>query len=84
MVYGWTREDFLVIPTRANSNLEISRSYGTINAESGSIVDEDRNELEVEASTVNIMDVDITLPIDWEESVVYQETELEDDDIDDS
>ena len=47
-------------------------------------MDEDRNELEVEASTVNIMDEDITLPIDWEESVAYQETELEDNDIDDS
>ena len=81
MVYGWTREDFLVTP-RAKSNSETT--YGTADTEVESSMDEEGNEFRVESSTVNIMDISIKVPMDLEESVVYQETEMEDNDMDDS
>ena len=61
LVYGWTREDFLVI-NRANSKSE--KTYGTVDVDDKSSMDEDEKELKMETSTVNIMDVDITLPMD--------------------
>ena len=49
-----------------------------------SSMDEEGNEFKVESSTVHIMDISIKVPMDLEESVVYQETEMEDNDMDDS
>ena len=80
LVYGWTREDFLVIN---KSNYNSKKTYGTVDVDDKSSMDEDEKELKMGTSAVNIMDVDITLPMELEESARYHETEMEDNDIDD-
>jgi len=66
LVYGWTREDFLVIN---KSNYNSKKTYGTVDVDDKSSMDEDEKELKMGTSAVNIMDVDITLPIDGHSTI---------------